>query len=298
MHISIRQFQLVLAIAEEGSIRGASSRLFVAQPSLTRALQEFETELGVRLFDRHARGMRPTAEGLELARRARDILSRTEEAAIVVSDLAAGNGGEIRLGYTDDFQFGWLPDVLTTFLAEYPSVELQLTQDYSPILAEAVARGQLDLACLFAPTPPHLTDLESLTFDEVSLKLLVSAQDPIATRTSVKLADLQGKEIVVGSLRPESGFYLQIMQALEEVRTQVRFRQGIYPTAMIAEFVAAGIGWSLVTDNSLPSVRDDVVAIPFESDQMRIRPSLIWRKDALNPAAIKLKRRIKRHLCA
>lgn len=298
MRISIRQFQLVLAIVEEGSIRGASSRLFVAQPSLTRALQEFEAELGVRLFDRYARGMRPTPEGLELAHRARDILNRAEEAAVVVSNLATGRGGEVRLGYTDDFQFGWLPRVLTAFLAEYPSVELQLTQDYSPILAEAVARGQLDLACLFAPMPPHLTDLESLAFDEVSLKLLVSAQDPIAKKATVELVDLQGREIIVGSLRPESGFYMQIMQALEGVRTQVRFRQGIYPTAMITELVAAGIGWSVVTDNSLPSVQPDVVAIPFEGDVMRIRPSLIWRKDALNPAALKLKGLVERHFGA
>ncbi|NIB45219.1 LysR family transcriptional regulator [Pseudomaricurvus alkylphenolicus] len=289
MRISLRQLEMIIAIAEEGSMRSAATRLHISQPSLTRAVHELESELNVKLFIRLTRGMKPTPEGVELVERAKDILFRTQDAMAVVSDLSSGRAGEVRLGYTDDNQYGWLPDKIASFLKNNPQVQMHLAQDYSPTIAEQVARGELDIACVMPPLPPHLTDLESAPLEHMPLKLLVASDDPLAKRKSVKPQDIKGREVIVGALRPESGFYVQVMRALGSVRPDLTFRQGIYPTAMISNLVASGVGCSVVTDNSLSAGRDDVAAIPFKDNEMYVQTALIWRKNALNPASLQFK---------
>jgi len=78
--MSVEQLETVVAIAEEGGVTRAARRLHISQPPLTRRLAALEDELGVRLFERLPRGMRPTQAGARFVCRARDILSAMEEA--------------------------------------------------------------------------------------------------------------------------------------------------------------------------------------------------------------------------
>ncbi len=275
----------MLAIAEAGSVRGAAQRLFTAQPPLSRTVRDLERRLGFPLFVRSPRGMTPTAEGAELVTRARDILERLDNAADLMDDLATGRTGHLRIGYTDDFQYGWLPEVIAKFLESHPGVEIHLEQDYSPMLAEGVAAGSLDVAFLAPPVPPHLTDLELEPLGRVPLRLLLPAGHPLTRAAAVPVDALAGETIIVGALRPESGFYIQMMQALRERRVDARFLTGVYPTAMITNLVARGLGWSVVPAESLAPGRSDVVDVPFEDSSLAIERGVVWRPGTLTPTS-------------
>lgn len=87
--MSVEQLQTVVAIAEEGALVRAALRLHISQPPMTRRLAALEDELGVTLFERLPRGMRPTPAGRELVRRARLILASVDDARRAVRDSAA-----------------------------------------------------------------------------------------------------------------------------------------------------------------------------------------------------------------
>ena len=80
----------MVTIVEEGTLVRAARRLHISQPPLTRTVRALEEELGVALFDRDARGMRPTAAGEALVRSARSILAEVDEVGVRVRAAAAG----------------------------------------------------------------------------------------------------------------------------------------------------------------------------------------------------------------
>lgn len=82
--MSLDQLEAVVVIAEEGTLLRAARRLHISQPPLTRKVRALEDELGVSLFERSVRGMRPTPAGEALLSRARGILGAVEEAREVV----------------------------------------------------------------------------------------------------------------------------------------------------------------------------------------------------------------------
>ncbi len=90
--MSVEQLETVVAIAEEGALVRAARRLHISQPPMTRRLAALEDELGVRLFERLPRGMRPTAAGLELVARARVILAALDDARTAVRSATPAPG--------------------------------------------------------------------------------------------------------------------------------------------------------------------------------------------------------------
>ena len=74
--MTIQQLRYVTVICDEGSLNKASEQLYIAQPSLTSALQELEKEIGITVFNRSGRGVSPTNDGLEFIRYAREVLSQ------------------------------------------------------------------------------------------------------------------------------------------------------------------------------------------------------------------------------
>src|SRR6266702_2796938 len=96
--MELRQLRYFVAIAEERSFTRAAERLWLAQPGLSTHIRRLETEMDVRLFDRHPRGVEFTQAGEVLLQRARVALAAVEVAASTGSDLESGTIGSVRLG--------------------------------------------------------------------------------------------------------------------------------------------------------------------------------------------------------
>src|ERR1700739_4438004 len=96
--MELRHLRYFVAIAEERSFTRAAERLWVAQPGLSTQIRRLETELGVRLFDRHSRGVEMTDAGELLLERARGVLAAAHKASATGEDVRAGLSGTLRLG--------------------------------------------------------------------------------------------------------------------------------------------------------------------------------------------------------
>jgi DNA-binding transcriptional LysR family regulator len=126
--MELRHLRYFVAIAEEQSFTRAAERLWIAQPGLSTQIRRLESELGVKLFERHTRGVTLTEAGTLFLERARAALAATDRAAAVGRDLQAGVIGNVRLGIATEASSSRAADLLRRFNRERPGVELTVIE--------------------------------------------------------------------------------------------------------------------------------------------------------------------------
>jgi DNA-binding transcriptional LysR family regulator len=140
-----RQLMLVSAIAEEGNIHRAAQSLNVSQPAASKLLKDLEAVLGVSLFERLPRGMRPTWYGETLVRHARIALASLREAGHDIEAIRDGRSGEVRVGAITGPALSLLPGALAIVASDQPNLRVQLQVESSDVLIEILMQGRLDI---------------------------------------------------------------------------------------------------------------------------------------------------------
>src|SRR4051812_19912794 len=125
--MELRHFRYFLAVAEELNFHRAARRLHLAQPALSRQIQDLEEELGARLFDRLPRGVQLTKAGEAYVEHVRKILSDVDEANAHIKQVQQGEVGTLRIGFNDvassDPSFA---ESIRRFRSRYPKVRIDL----------------------------------------------------------------------------------------------------------------------------------------------------------------------------
>src|ERR1700688_3404969 len=127
--MELRHLRYFVAVGEEQHYGRAARRLRVAQPALSRQIQDLEDELGFKLFDRLPRGVKLSAAGKLFLEDARRILQQVSEAAARAARVARGQSGTLRVGFTENASWrGVVPESLRRFRERQPDAELQPTR--------------------------------------------------------------------------------------------------------------------------------------------------------------------------
>jgi DNA-binding transcriptional LysR family regulator len=156
---SLRQLRTFLAVAETGSVSGAARSLNVTQPAASQQLRELERAFGVRLLDRAAGKMTPTAAGHALLGPARRAQGAIEDALGAMAAHRAGDSGRVRLGTGATACIHLLPPVLTAVKQLMPGLEIVIVTGNTPAMLHQLEAGNLDLALVTLPSrlSPSLT---------------------------------------------------------------------------------------------------------------------------------------------
>src|ERR1700731_4701727 len=125
--MELRHLRYFMAIGEEQHYGRAARRLRVAQPALSRQIQDLEKELGFALFDRLPRGVKLNSAGKLFLEDARRILQEVEEAKLRAERVATGKAGTLRVGFVEALSWhGVVPDSIRLFRSRLPDAELEL----------------------------------------------------------------------------------------------------------------------------------------------------------------------------
>lgn len=143
--LKLRHLTLVCALDDKGSLVRAAEALHVTQPVLTRSLRELEVILGARLFDRSARGMRPTVIGAAFVGHARAVLGQIRQAGDDVDDLVNARTGSVRVGTHLAGASLLLPKAIAQLKRRSPGVVVTVREATPDVLAEELLSGDLDL---------------------------------------------------------------------------------------------------------------------------------------------------------
>src|SRR6476660_5925912 len=143
--MELRHLRYFVAVGEEQHYGRASRRLRVAQPALSRQIQDLEEEVGFKLFERLPRGVKLNAAGKLFLDDARRILQEVQDARLRAERVAAGQAGTLRIGFVEALSWhGVVPESFRRFRRREPQVELELHPLLSGDQIEAVRSGRLD----------------------------------------------------------------------------------------------------------------------------------------------------------
>lgn len=190
MRFKSRQIMLLTALDEHRNLHRAAAAIHTTQPAATALLRQMEDGLGVMLFERHARGMRPTAYGEVMIRYARGVLHDFDRAGDEMKALAQGALGLVRIGSV----MGGVPAILTQTISRFktnnPNVHLSIQVGTSDLLLPELLRGDLDV--VLGRLPDHYqSDEFDITFLEgEAMSIVARPGHPLFQRAKLSVSDL------------------------------------------------------------------------------------------------------------
>ena len=188
--MELRHLQYLLTVAEEGSFTRAARKLFVSQPALSQQIRQLEEELGSTLLDRVGRGVRLTAAGEIFIQHARRVFTELDEARVALQELEGLERGSLAVGVVQTINSYLIPPVVGQFSSTYPAVSLLVEELTSDEIESGLEAGQLQVGVSFVPPGNDRLDWEALFEEE--LVLVVAKTHPIAARSEIRVADLNG----------------------------------------------------------------------------------------------------------
>jgi len=207
----LRLIRYFVIVAEEGNVTRAAERLHISQPSLSAAIRQLETQLGVELLVRVGRRIEITPAGELLRERGRELLDHADALVDEVRDRHQAGASRLSLGVSPTARYG-IAQRLLAGTTHVPAVMLYTVENTTGALLRDIARGRLDLAITFcAPTPPPAVEL-LLLHDEAAVVHLPSPH-PLAARKQLALEDLKDQTILVAATDDSHGFSNRVMSA-------------------------------------------------------------------------------------
>src|ERR1700736_3623085 len=158
--MELRHLRYFLAVGEALNFTRAAAELRVAQPALSRQVQDLEDEIGVDLLRRSPRGVTLTAEGRLFLEEVRDLLKRADESVEKVRALARGEYGELHIGYAPVPTTEILPPALAAFQKAVPRVKVLLHDLSSDELIAGLRNATLELSIMIQPTDEQTVGIE------------------------------------------------------------------------------------------------------------------------------------------
>jgi DNA-binding transcriptional LysR family regulator len=281
--MEMRQLRYLVAVVEERSISRAAARLNMSQPPLSATIAQMERELGVKLLDRHARGVEPTEAGGYLVDHARRLLANLDEISATVVAVGTGLRGHITLAGVSGTSWELLPAALASFARDRPDVGIEITDTAPDDAIDRVRTRRADAALVFTADAGDLErhvapDLEAaLAGREPVLAVLPERDGGYAT--TVDLAALTGHRWL---LPPDPSGWPE----LAELARRAWQRAGIAPAAAhtvatlntAVDLVAAGFGVALAPASVRRLTRPGVVVRPLRQHLPPIDSAVVWRR--------------------
>jgi len=282
--MELRHLRYFVAVGEEQHYGRGAQRLRVAQPALSRQIQDLEEELGFKLFDRLSRGVKLSTAGKLFLEEARRILQQVDEATKRAKRVASGQSGTLRVGFIESMSWhGVVPDSFRRFRERQPDAELQIKPLSSLEQIGAVRSGQLDAGFVF--TIANIDrELAQLEIDSISLMLAVPEGHPLAKSKSLRLRDLSSASFIWFPRRESPVFYDRLMHACFRggLKSPHVVQEGVNE-ATILSLVSCGLGVAFVSSATRWRCPGSVILLPVVDLKLPLAFALIWRKDNSSP---------------
>ena len=190
--LDLRHLRHLVAVAEEGTLQKASTRLNITQPALTKSIHGLEDHLQASLFERQGRRLHLTELGLRFVEQARVILRSAKDAETMVKEWNAGSSGHLTIGLGPAYTVLLSEQIIASVVHDFDTVELRLETGDTNSLIARLNDDTIDLAVCDLAAPPHDSDLVVTDLSPQPIVALVRSDHPITRLTAPSLQDLSG----------------------------------------------------------------------------------------------------------
>jgi len=196
--MELRHLRYFVAVAEAGSLTVAAlGKLHTSQPSLSRQIRDLEDEVGAQLLTRRARGIELTAAGRAFLEHARLVLSQVEAAAEAARRVAHPAKPCFAMGFLTGHELTWMPEALQILRDELPNIDVMISSQYSPLLAEGLSKGKIDAA--FLRREKGVPELAYRVLVKEPLMVILPSDHRLAALKAISPGDLMGETFVTVS---------------------------------------------------------------------------------------------------
>ncbi|MGH9060356.1 MAG: LysR family transcriptional regulator [Acidimicrobiales bacterium] len=266
--VALRVFR---EVAERGTLTAAAAALGYTQSAVSRQIAALERAAGTPLLERRHDGVRLTAAGRIVLRRAVTVVDEVDAAARELAGLP-GEAGTVRLGWFTSAGAALVPRALAALRRTHPAITVTTRESSTPALVRALRAGTVDLALLasappFRPLDSETPALRLRTLTERSLRIALPATHPLARGEFVDVADLHGQRWIAGSGEDR---VMGVWPGLDE-RPEIAHTARDWLAKL--RLVAAGCGITTVPSALTPGLFDDVRVLPVRggpAEQRRI----------------------------
>ncbi len=273
--MELRHLRYFIAVVEEGSLTTAAElRLHTSQPSLSRQIRDLEYQVGAELLARSVHGVALTPAGKAFLDHARLALAQVDAAIDAARRAAQPARKTFAIGFQTGHEMNWLPKAMHVLRDEMKNIEVTISSDYSPDLAEALVRGRLDVAFL-RPDPSF--DLGYEVVDREPLIVLMPSDHPLTAREAIHPREFLGEIFIGGSnkatlLRKVTDDYLR------RAGLDIKLDHGVDNLAMAMSLVASTRGLALMPAYAKNLLPWSVVSRPLEGEAPTIELAVGYSK--------------------
>lgn len=295
---SIKQLRYICAVAEHRHFSKAAEACHVTQSTLSAAIQDLESQLGIVIFERSKKNVLITPLGERLVQQARIVLGDVEDFVGLAKSHNELLAGEIRLGVIPTIGPFLLPRLLAELRKQFPKLKLYLKEDLSAQLFQQLQQGQLDLLILALPYP--LPEMETITLFKDEFLLCLPPGHSMEKLSQVKQQQLRGEKLLL----LEEGHCLRD-HALEACKLDTDDADLIYQGTSLhtlVQMVANGLGVTLLPAMSIDGDVLGETHLPvkqFSNENVSREIGMAWRKsDPRKEDYLKLAEFIKEYTAA
>lgn len=275
--MNFKQLTYFMAVADELHFGRAAERLGIAQPPLSRQIKQMEEELGAILFNRGRSSISLTQAGERLVLRGRDILNAVDDTRREVLRIGQGAEGRLRIGFVGSSTYGILPNIIKSFRATYPDINLSLIPMNNAQLHRQLVGREIDVA--FAR--PALIDAEFAVKKLMEERLILAVPDTLDTGAG-KVADLhllKTQNMILYPEYPRPSFADFVLTACRDAGVTVSHPVFTMDLQTALSLVAIGEGLCIVPESVGSAQRNGIKWLPIEPETARTALSINTRID-------------------
>lgn len=218
--MDIRQLKYFVAVAETRNFTRAAERLHMAQPPLSRQIQQLEEELGTELLLRNSRPLRLTETGRMFYEQALQIINRVEQLKTSARQIGLNQKQSLSIGFVASSLYGGLPMLVRKLRQSYPDVEIQLVELTSMQQFVALKSGRIDLG--FGRIRITDPSVARTVLREERLVLAIPPSSPLAASSdTIRLQELAQQKIIVYPKEPRPSFADQMLSLINDQGVKV-----------------------------------------------------------------------------
>src|SRR5258705_5151098 len=196
--MELRHLRYFVAVAETESLTlAAKAKLHTSQPSLSRQIRDLEEEIGAPLLTRGARGIELTPAGRVFLDHARSLLSQVETATEAARRSVYPANAFFVMCFLSGHEVTWMPEALRTLRVELPNVDVMISSQFSPVLADGLSKGTIDAAVL--RREKGVPGLAFRLLVKEPLMVILPRDHHLAARQVISPGDLVGETFVTVS---------------------------------------------------------------------------------------------------